>query len=77
MKLYRNLSGASALMSLAVLSQCSPAEIQSAAVLNCALAADGATVVAIARPGLALPASAGAKIGCDAGTQIGDALSAK
>lgn len=42
--------------------------------LNCILAADGATVVAIVRPGLALPANGLAVVGCQTGTQIGQIL---
>lgn len=63
-----------ALPLLGLLAGCSPAQIQAGANLNCALAADGSTVVAIAKPGLANVAAAGATVGCNAGQQIGAAL---
>ncbi len=44
------------------------------AALNCVVASDGATVVAIVKPGLALPASGLATIGCQAGTQVGQII---
>lgn len=47
------------------------------AALNCVLASDGATVVAIVKPGLALPAAGLATIGCQSGTQIGQVLTSK
>lgn len=56
------------------LAACSPAQLQAGANLNCALAADGATVVAIAKPGYAQVAAAGSTVGCTAGQQIGAAL---
>lgn len=46
------------------------------AALNCVLAKDGATVVAVVRPGLALPAGAVAVVGCDLGTQVGAVIGA-
>jgi hypothetical protein len=76
MRVFRNLAGLSALM---VLAGCNIAGLTApqVAAVNCVLASDGATVVAIARPGLALPAAAGAKVGCDAGTQLGQIIGAK
>lgn len=46
------------------------------AAVNCVLASDGATVVAVIKPGMALPANGLAKVGCDAGTQIGSIIGA-
>jgi hypothetical protein len=71
----RNWGGiGSSVVMLAALSQCSPAQINAAATLNCALAADGATVVGIAKPGQAVVAGAAASVGCAAGQQVGQAL---
>ena len=61
---------------LAVLSGCTPAQLTATAQLNCALASDGATVVAIVKPGYSAPANAASVVGCAAGTQIGQALAA-
>lgn len=47
---------------------------QEAAQLNCALAPDLATVVAIVKSGYAAPANAAAVVGCAAGTAIGASL---
>lgn len=66
-----------ALGSPVLLSACTPQQINAAATLNCALAADGSTVVAILKPGYAAPSNAAAVVGCTAGQQIGAALAAK
>jgi len=48
---------------------------QQAAALTCALAADGATVVAIYAPGAAPPkATASSQVACNAASQVGSIL---
>jgi hypothetical protein len=56
------------------LAGCTPSQLDAAAKVNCALAADGSTVVAIIKPGYAAPANAAAVVGCDAGQAVGAAL---
>lgn len=72
--------GCTPLLALGFLAACSQTlggftPVQLAAV-NCVLAQDGATVIAIAKPGLAVPANGLAVVGCDAGTQIGAIIGA-
>lgn len=42
--------------------------------LICVLASDGATVAAIVKPGVSVPAGLGAQVVCNAGTQVGAIL---
>lgn len=72
----RDVVGLMALVFIAALPACSPSQILAGAQLNCALASDGATVVAVLKPGYAAPANAASVVGCDAGTRIGAALAA-
>lgn len=59
-----------------MLAGCQSLTAPQVAALNCVLASDGATVVAIVKPGLALPAAGLATVGCQSGTQIGQIIGA-